>query len=355
MLHLLPATKERRMHVDLRITAAALFCATAVAAPAAAIELPTAQARIELLDTLEREALYRDRVDWPEMRARLSAAQGNPEKIRDVLKEAIGRSSGGHGAWLSVERMRSEGKRLGRANAGVAAGASEGAAAADAPALDPRIGQVDIGGFSSVPGPAAKQQMQERAARWQAIIRDQDTGRRCGWIVDLRGNTGGNMWPMLLGMAPLLRITKDGEETVGSFATAEGPSPWQSTPSGVRLGTRVVVDLGAPGYRLKHVGAPVAVLTGPRTASSGEATVLALRGRPQTRSFGEPTAGVSTANVVRPLVDGSSLVLTTSVMQDRTGKGDGLKITPDQRTHSDTATVAAAQAWLLAQPACAGR
>ena len=58
----------------LRITTAALFCATAVAAPAAAIEPPTAQARIELLDTLEREALYRDRVDWPEMRARLSAA-----------------------------------------------------------------------------------------------------------------------------------------------------------------------------------------------------------------------------------------------------------------------------------------
>ncbi len=333
---------------------AALFCTLAMA-PAAAIELPAPEARAQLLDMLEREALYRDRVDWPELRARMSAAQGNPEKIRDVLKEAIGRSSGGHGAWLSAERMRSEGKRLGRANAGAAAGASEGAAAADAPALDPRIGQVDIGGFSAVPGPAAKQQMQERAKRWQAIIRDQDTGKRCGWIVDLRSNTGGNMWPMLLGMAPLLRTTKEGEETVGSFATAEGPSPWQSTPSGVRLGARVIVDLGAPGYRLKHGGAPVAVLIGPLTASSGEATVLALRGRPQTRSFGEHTAGFSTANVVRPLVDGSSLVLTTSVMQDRTGKGDGLKITPDQRTHSGTATVAAAQAWLLAQPACAGR
>jgi len=342
------------MYVDLRITAAALLCAMALAAPAAAIELPTAQARIELLDTLEREALYRDRVDWPEMRARLSAAQGNPEKIRDVLKEAIGRSSGGHGAWLSPERMRSDAKRIARANAAAAAGASEGAAAADVPALDPRIGQVGIGGFAVVPGPAAKQQMQERAARWQAIIRDQDTGKRCGWIVDLRGNTGGNMWPMLLGIAPLLRITKEGEEMVGSFATAEGPSPWQSTPSGVRLGARVIVDLGAPGYRLKHVAAPVAVLTGPRTASSGEATVLALRGRPQTRSFGEATAGVSTANVVRPLVDGSSLVLTTSVMQDRNGQGDGLKIRPDQRIRGDAATVAAAQAWLLAQPACTG-
>ncbi len=42
-------------------------------------------------------------------------------------------------------------------------------------------------------------------------------------------------------------------------------------------------------------------------------------------------------------------------MQERTGKGDGLTITPDQRTRSDAATVAAAQARLLAQPTCAGR
>jgi len=349
------------MPVDFRITSLALAAAGAMsawAAPAAAIELPSRQAQIELVDMLERDALYRDRVDWAEIRARMSAAQGNPEKIRDVLKEAVGRSSGGHGAWISAERMRLEGQRLGRANA-------EGAAAPDAPAvpatavdtprLDPRIGWVSIGGFAIVPGPAAQQQMQERASRWQSSIREQDNGTRCGWIVDLRGNTGGNMWPMLLGVAPLLRTAAVAEEAVGSFATADGPSIWQSTLTGVRLDARVIVDLGRPGYLLKRGGAPVAVLTGPITASAGEATVLAFRGRPHTRSFGEPTRGVSTANVMRPLVDGSSLVLTTSVMQDRNGHGDGLKIKPDQHTRGDVATVAAAQAWLLDQPACAGR
>jgi C-terminal processing protease CtpA/Prc len=211
---------------------------------------------------------------------------------------------------------------------------------------------VEIGGYAVMQGPTAHQQMKERAQRWQAIIRDQDTGSRCGWIVDLRGNTGGNMWPMLLGAAPLLRTTPGAIEDVGSFATAEGPSRWQLTPSSVRMGKRVRVDLGAPGYQLKHPGAPVAVLIGPRSASSGEASVLAFRGRPQTRSFGQPTAGLSTANEMRPLVDGSALLLTTSVMQDRKGGGDGLKIEPDQRTDGDAASAAAAQAWLLAQPAC---
>ena len=92
------------MPMGIRITILALTAA--MAAPAHAIELPTRQAQIELVDLLEREALYRDRVDWPEIRARMSAAQGNPEKIRDVLKEAIGRSSGGHGEWLSPKRRR---------------------------------------------------------------------------------------------------------------------------------------------------------------------------------------------------------------------------------------------------------
>ncbi len=314
-------------------------------------ELPAPEAQAQLLDMLEKESLYRDRVDWPVIRARLKAAQADPAKAREVLQEATGRSSGGHGLWISATQLHGTAQRLERSNG--AAGPASGPIR-PVEALDPRIGRVEIGGYAVMQGPAAHQQMKERAQRWQAIIRDQDTGSRCGWIVDLRGNTGGNMWPMLLGAAPLLRTTPGAIEDVGSFATAEGPSRWQLTPSSVRLGKRVRVDLGAPGYQLKHPGAPVAVLIGPRSASSGEASVLAFRGRPQTRSFGQPTAGLSTANEMRPLVDGSALLLTTSVMQDRRGGGDGLKIEPDQRTDGDAATAAAAQAWLLAQPACTG-
>lgn len=343
------------MSVDLRVMAAALgalFCTTAQAAAPDDIDLPTAQAQAQLLDMLEKESLYRDRVDWTALRTRLKAVRNDPVKARAVLQEATGRSSGGHGSWISAKQLQAKAERLARANG--AATPASGAAIASAEALDPRIGRVDIGGYSVMQGPAAHQQMKERAQRWQAIIRDQDNGSHCGWIVDLRDNTGGNMWPMLLGAAPLLRTTRGADENVGSFAAAAGPSLWQLTPSSVRLGERVRVDLGGPGYQLKRPGAPVAVLAGPRTASSGEATVLSFRGRPQTRSFGQPTSGLSTANVMRPLVDGSALLLTTSVMQDRTGRGDGLKIEPDQRTDGDAATLAAAQAWLLAQPACAG-
>src|SRR5690348_5042975 len=38
----------------------------------------------------------------------------------------------------------------------------------------------------------------------QRIIGDLDRYHPDGWVVDLRGNVGGNMWPMLAGIGPLL-------------------------------------------------------------------------------------------------------------------------------------------------------
>ena len=54
--------------------------------------------------------------------------------------------------------------------------------------------------------------------------------------------------------------------------------------------------VNGPAYELKVSFPPVAVLTGVSTASTDEIVVLALRGRPNTRSFGLYMAGQSTAN-----------------------------------------------------------
>jgi carboxyl-terminal processing protease len=83
-------------------------------------------------------------------------------------------------------------------------------------------------------------------------------------------------------------------------------------------------------YHLKHPAPAVAVLTGRDTASAGEAIVVALRARPHTRSFGEPTAGVPTANEVYTLSDGGLLVLTVALDADRTGQTYDGPIAPDQ-------------------------
>lgn len=97
----------------------------------------------------------------------------------------------------------------------------------------------------------------------------------------------------------------------------------------------------------------MAVLQGRRTFSSGEATLLSFIGRANTRRFGEASGGLSTANRVYPLPDGAALVLTTSVMADRTGRAYGGPVEPDQQIWDVSRTDIVARQWVEAQPGCA--
>ena len=57
---------------------------------------------------------------------------------------------------------------------------------------------------------------------------------------------------------------------------------------------------------------------------------MAFRGRPATRSFGEPTAGVPTGNGQFILPDGAELYLTGGSGVDGTGRAYQTRIRPDQ-------------------------
>lgn len=173
-----------------------------------------------------------------------------------------------------------------------------------------------------------------------------DVGKnaRCGWVVDLRGNTGGNMWPMVAALEPFL-----GEETLGCFEGGVQTAPaWN-----VRMASESPPPVSLEVLR----GARVAVLTGPQTTSAGEAVTIAFRGRARTRSFGGPTAGLSTACFFFPLPDGGAIFLAISVMADRTGRWYGGPIEPDVRvevppgTTEDLALEAAVR-WLWDSSGC---
>ena len=116
---------------------------------------------------------------------------------------------------------------------------------------------------------------------------------------------------------------------------------------------------------LRDPDAPVAVLTGPLTSSSGEAVALAFRGRAATRSFGYATQGLSTWNDGFELPDGAMLILTVAVMADRDGYDfEGGPIPPEEavedergfrssyRPAADAPAIQQALSWLLAQDAC---
>ena len=195
------------------------------------------------------------------------------------------------------------------------------------------------------------------AADVRRILTDLTAQSPKGWIVDLRGNTGGNMWPMLAGIGPIL-----GDGSVGSFVANDGNVSWfyQDGKTGTRnpagLETVSLTLQEEPVLQTPSV-APVAVLVDSSTASSAEAITIAFHGRPGSRSFGTRTAGKSTAVQPFKLDDGAELYLTTAIDADRSGKAYPDGFTPDQvisfnggsmPQESNDQALLAAQTWLVA-------
>ena len=314
---------------DVRMVASPIAPANAPLPPAAERELDSAIAIVR------RVSLWRDTVTWSSVEPAVRAAAAGAETVADVysaIRYLLSRLGDHHSLLMRPQGAQSF-KTGGADNA--------------QPVV--RVQQTGIG-YVAMPGFAGG----DRTAIAAYARRLQDSlasavGRgagACRWILDLRGDTGGNMWPMLAGLRPFL-----GESGLGSFATADGSGPlWHANQVAnvVPLPSLVPLD-----------SAYVAVLTGPRTASSGEAVTIAFRGRPRTRSFGLPTAGLSTANQGYPLPDGAMIFVTTAVEADRTGARYGHAIAPDDLVPAglpgdgNDLEVARAVAWLEVQP-CGG-
>jgi C-terminal processing protease CtpA/Prc len=210
---------------------------------------------------------------------------------------------------------------------------------ATTPTLPGRIGYVKVGAFAGRGTEAAA-----FAKAIQRTIMAADKDDLIGWIVDLRGNAGGNMWPMVAGLGPVL-----GEGVIGYFIDPTGvESAWEYHDGASWDGGVVQQSVDAP-YRLRRAQPRVAVLTDHGTASSGEATAIAFKGRPNARSFGAPTCGLSTAIENYAMSDGASLNLTVSVMADRTRTKYGYAVGPDEIVMNGTEVVERAIAWLQAE------
>jgi C-terminal processing protease CtpA/Prc len=179
--------------------------------------------------------------------------------------------------------------------------------------------------------------------------------------VDLRGNGGGDMWPMLAGLGPLL-----GHGAVGGSVDASGRRDhWI-----YERGEAISVDAAGVRKPIAVVAEPVtvtaesiAVLIDRGTASSGEAMALAFRGDTRARLFGETTYGASTATRGFKLSDGANLVIAVSTFTDRSGRPYPRDVQPDVEiavpetlpSRSDDAVLQSALAWLRDQPSCADR
>ena len=156
-----------------------------------------------------------------------------------------------------------------------------------------------------------------------------------GVVLDLRGNTGGDMGPMATAVSSLL---PDGELVYYHYRSYDVP---------VTLKNGVVSNAGTGGkslYPEEKLNVPVAILTDDMTASSGEALTLCFRGLERTRTFGTPTAGYTSVNMLYNMYDGAQMYLTVAFDKARTGEiFKETSIEPDVATDSP---LEAALEWL---------
>jgi carboxyl-terminal processing protease len=285
------------------------------------------------LDTLQLVTLGRDTIPWPVLRDSAFRMAAGARKLSDT-----------YGAIDWALRRANKHSFLQAAPPGAASELVDGAY-----------------GYIHVPqrgGPAIA-----LADSLHTAVRALQDSNACGWIVDLRDNGGGNMWPMLAGIGPLL-----GDSIVGRFGVEPGGERWyyRRGVSGVMqangtidTASRITV---AP-VALHNPTAPVAVLIDSGTGSSGEAVAVAFRGRANARTFGSPTAGFATVNRGSRLPDGANMVVTTGYYADRHGTQYRDRLQPETPVEGSTRgwpfatdrVAAAATAWLAIQPACRDR
>ena len=237
---------------------------------------------VRLMDKL---GLFAEGPAWEEAKAAaLAARPATKEEAYDITRQALKVAGGKHSFISTVERQQQS--------------------AAEDAVTTPSVTLLDDG-FALVVIPAFSGQNREENLRYACAVLDALPESLPGAVIDLRGNTGGNMYPMI---AAVHRFLPDDKI--------------------LRFKSRKFTQSITKAFILKNVGiearpqidCPVAILTDENTASSGEATLICFRGLENARTFGAPTAGYASANAPFPMPDGSQLVLTISCDMARTGE-----------------------------------
>lgn len=301
-------------------------------APTSGAISPTVSSYLsEMISIMEANAIFRDRIDWNGFREKVfqKAKEWGAQNITEAypaIQTALG-LLGDHHSFYQPSIGQTVFNPAPRPCS---------VSGAPPPSVPPDIGFVQISGFggTSAEGIIFATAIQQR-------IRAADRPDLIGWIVDLRDNSGGLIWPMLAGVGPIL-----GDGIAGYFFEPSNGSylEWEYSTGVAGYSGAPLTQVSNP-YQLIHGQPKVAVLTFTATASAGEAIVVAFRGRPNARSFGTPTCGVPTGNKGYKLSDGAILELTTAFYVDRTHTSYSDSIVPDQGA-SYTESVTRAIEWL---------
>lgn len=304
------------------------------------------------LDVIEMRWLWRDDIDWDQLRDDALAAAGDISTTDDLAATYPALD-------LVIRTLVDTGpdKYASFAPPQVMAGASP-----DTRYVAP-IGQALPGGIGYLvaPGLTVPGEETRYADDMHTIIDAQRDAATCGWVLDLRDNPGGNMYPMLGGLTPLLQPGA----LVGFRDAAGGTVQVDLRDDGVIVYDGQPMTWLSPWFARPDpalAAQPVAIIVDDQTAGSAEDVAVAFRDQPGTRVFGERTYGLTTSPWVMWLYDGAFMAFTEAWVTGPLGATypDGLQPDVTEGTTftapdpADDHAVQTAIAWLTTQPGCSG-
>lgn len=267
-----------------------------------------------ILDRVEQRGLYSQGRQWQIIRQRsekkLKTSKSYQES-RNIVQEAVRYGGGKHSQILSKETVRRD---------------TLDSRYPEYRRLNEDILLITIPSISKLD----KRSISHYSGKLQNILMEKSYK---GLILDLSNNTGGNMIPMIGGVASILP-----NDTLFHYTDKYGNKK-TITMKNIPL---EALKISRKTINTKHV--PIAIITNHKTASSAEMTFLSFKGLPNVKSFGQATAGYTTVNETFMLYDGARLALTTGIVSDRQGyKYENTPILPDQVT---SLPLQESQSWL---------
>ena len=267
----------RRIHIFLFATLTIIGCSS-----------PNETYVRNAIQQMDRKGLYAEGEEWEAMKK--EALSQNPETLEEaqaIINKAAKVAGGKHSYLLPADKAQAREKR---SNEEVS------------PTVTIREDGICIIHLPAFAGD------DENCLRYARTVLDSISDTVKGVCIDLRGNHGGNMYPMI---AAVHRFLSD--DILLKFKMR------RRFRSVMPINKEFVANL--VGVEIEsRINCPVAILTDEETASSGEAVLLCFRGLDNVRVFGSPTAGYASANESIILDNGSILALTVSCDIARTGE-----------------------------------
>lgn len=186
-------------------------------------------------------------------------------------------------------------------------------------------------GYMRIASIPAGADIQQEAALIRTAIDSLSKRESQRWIIDLRYLTGGELHPVLAGVAPLL-----GEGQVGSVVDNRSRikklyeihnGNFYDDKKRIGKFTNII-----------HASEPrIAVLVSRHTAGTGQVVAITFKGRKNTKFFGEPTAGGLAITKQIHVTSNLIMHLSEGLYQDRIGRPYPINIEPDMTIEFESA------------------